>query len=101
MLDVWRINRDIQYQGWQLHFFFVFDSYSIAHISNYLQLLKADEHIIERAEKSMRDNKPNTAFTFCSRTKREAIIAIGRTTNGAEFINSFSHELRHVADKTS
>lgn len=53
--------------------------------------------IIGRAMALIEKNAPNTGFTFSNPMDRVAIVAIGPTTSGEEFINTLVHELHHLA----
>lgn len=40
----------------------------------------------------------DTGFTYSNPEFRESVVVIGSSSSGAEFLNSFVHELRHLTD---
>lgn len=51
-----------------------------------------------RAVGNMRLNALNTGFTYSNLRVRRSVVVIGRAESGAEFLNSYCHELRHLVD---
>ena len=49
----------------------------------------------------MLNGRKNEGFTYSNLSKKKSVVVIGESTNGGEFLNSFSHELRHLADDIS
>lgn len=92
------IHRDINIVGWKVHFFFSNDGYSVVHILNLLELLGADSEIIERVEKNLKSDNLDTGFTFSNPIMKESVVVVGKASTGAEFLNSYTHELRHLTD---
>lgn len=43
-------------------------------------------------------DKMDTGFTYTNPYRHHVIMVVGRSSSGAEFLNSFVHELRHLAD---
>lgn len=43
-------------------------------------------------------DRMDTGFTYTNPYRRHVVMVVGRSSSGAEFINSFVHELRHLAD---
>lgn len=46
----------------------------------------------------MESGRMNRGFTFANPDMRRAVVVVGPTTNGKQFLNTFTHELRHLAD---
>lgn len=93
------INRNfILNNGWHVHLWVYVDEYRIAEISHLLRDLEAPSDIIGRAVGNMRQNALNTGFTYSNLRKRRSVMVIGRAECGAEFLNSYCHELRHLVD---
>ena len=43
-------------------------------------------------------DRMDTGFTYSNPHRMESIVVIGRSSSGAEFQNSYVHELRHLTD---
>ena len=41
----------------------------------------------------------NCGFTYANPYRHRAVVLIGPTTNGPQFLNTFVHEVRHLADQ--
>ena len=96
------IHKTIYVNDWRCDFYFSKGAYWLDEIVGRLRECKAPRPIMERAQRSMDDNFPNTGFTYSNLKLRRSIVVIGRTSSGAEFISSFCHELWHlVADIAS
>lgn len=94
-------HRQIHINNWFVDVFI--DDGGVFDIDSVLRLLYdmgASFDIMDEAEYMMQGYKPNEAFTY-SNGRRHTCIYIGWTTNGAEFVNSFVHELRHLVDHIS
>lgn len=61
----------------------------------------ASENILFRAEEKLFDDNENEGFTYSNLSEKKSVVVVGESTNGGEFLNSFSHELRHLADDIS
>ena len=92
------ITRTIHIKGWKAHFYFSIHDYWKDEILNKLQHLGASKKILRKVSINMSKNKMNTGFTFSKPNKRESIVVIGRSSDGGEFLNSCTHEIRHLVD---
>ena len=90
--------RSLNIRGWRCFFFFAVDSYWIEEILLKMSELEAPPSILERARKKMREDKMDTGFTYSSYATKQSVVVIGKQSSGAEFLNSFCHELRHLTD---
>ena len=63
-----------------------------------MEELEAPPSILRRVERNMELDQMDTGFTYSNLFLRESVVVIGRSSSGAEFLNSFVHELRHLAD---
>jgi hypothetical protein len=53
---------------------------------------------MRKVERNMLCDKMDTGFTYTNPYRQRIVMVVGRSSSGAEFINSFVHELRHLAD---
>lgn len=81
---------------WEIDFLFAPDGYDTEEALTYLYYANASDHILRQAYHILEDNDPNTGFTFANQDSRQAVVVIGPTTSGEEFINTFCHEAYHV-----
>ena len=52
---------------------------------------------MENAGELMSEGKYNTGFTYTNPAIHRAVVAIGPTTSGAEYIDTLVHEIHHLA----
>ena len=91
------IRRTLFIGRWRADFIFLFDDYSVDTIMDLLLEAGASLRILDRVEKLLRQNNDNTGFTFTNSTQRYALVVIGATSSGAEFIDTLVHEVHHLA----
>lgn len=92
------IHRHLDIGRWKVDFLFAADGYDTEEGLDYLYDADASDHILVKAYHVLEDNKPNTGFTFTNGETRQAVVVIGPTTSGDEFINTFCHEMYHLAN---
>lgn len=92
------IIRELNIRGWRCFFCFALEVYDKDVILSRMERLGAPPSILGRVEKNMARDRMDTGFTYSNLLGRESVIVIGRSSSGAEFLNSFVHELRHLAD---
>lgn len=81
-----------------MDFLFVDRDYDIDGILACLIDAHASDEILDDAEDLMLSCRYNCGFTYTNPRFRRAVVLIGPTTSGDEFLNSISHEARHLAD---
>lgn len=91
------IQRNLDIGRWHVEFYFCPDGYDVDTIDDRLFDFGAGGSTMTRACDLMEQEAPNTGFTFCNPFQHRALVAIGPTTSGKEFINTFVHELYHLA----
>lgn len=91
------IYRDLYIGRWHALFVFAPDGYDDNAILDILYDLDASDYILVKAEKKMREGRPNEGFTFANSRMKEALVVIGPSTSGAEFVNTLSHEIYHLS----
>lgn len=94
------ITRDINISkyGWQARIFFAISRYEIDDVTKALEEIGCPGKIYAQAVKQMERGEVNTGFTYSNKALRRSVMLVGRTSSGAQFVNSFSHELRHLSD---
>lgn len=83
---------------WVVDFLFATRRYDIDGVIAHLVDAGAPGYIIDDAENLMLSCEYNCGFTYTNQKKRRAVVLIGPTTSGDEFLNTFVHEVRHLAD---
>lgn len=83
---------------WQVDFIFVKEEYERGNILRLLDALGASDTILQRVGDKMYENRINAGFTYSNAIARHSVVVIGKVSRGAEFLNSFCHELRHLTD---
>ena len=89
--------RDLYIGRWHACFVFAPDGYDDNAILDMLYDLDASDYILVKVGKKLRENRPNEGFTYANSVMKEALVVIGPTTSGAEFQDTFSHEIHHLA----
>lgn len=93
-----RAHKVLKIGRWVVDFLFQPGGYDIEGVLGVLYDTGASKDIMEEAEDLMRSCKENCGFTFANRYSRRAVVLIGPTSSGAEFLDTFTHEVRHLAD---
>lgn len=91
-------HRVINIGRWVVDFLFVKERYDEEGIYACLYEIDAPYSVILRVGEIMESGKLNCGFTFSNPQLRRALCVVGPTSSGKEFINTFVHEVRHVAD---
>lgn len=91
------IRRDLKIGRWAVEFYFSTDGYDVDMLLDRLFDFGASGKLMRGAMDLMERGDMNTGFTFTNEEERIALVAIGPTENGSEFINTLVHELYHVA----
>lgn len=86
---------------WVVFWYFFVDDYCQKEILSRLKSVGASNSVIVKAREKMLNGRKNEGFTYSNLSKKKSVVVIGESTNGGEFLNSFSHELRHLADDIS
>lgn len=92
------IKRTLRIGRWLVYFLFVTERYDKETILSFLDTFGAPDRVMKRADRIMSDGFLNRGFTYSNEDLRRALVVIGPTSSGAEFQDSFSHEMRHLAD---
>ena len=94
------IIRDIYIEKyrWHVHCDFAVDKYYTEEILEVLETLGCSDAVYNRVADKMERNEKNAGFTYSNKIARETLMVIGRASSTAEYVNSISHELRHLCD---
>ena len=90
-------HRLLKIGSWDANFFFFTDGYDVEGVLDFLKDNGATEYILEDAYMLMSSGKDDTGFTFTVPNEHFAVICIGPTSSGEEFINTLVHEIHHLA----
>lgn len=88
----------IEQYDWLVFCFFAVDRYYTEKICDLLQQIGIDEQTLQDAYLHLQRADLDTGFTFSNKIERVSVMVVGLTSNKAEFLNSFTHELRHLVD---
>lgn len=83
---------------WVIDFLFAKDRYDEDGVLACLYEIDTPYEKMQRAVRIMESKRYNRGFTYANPELRRAVVVIGPTTSGKQFVNSFVHEVRHVAD---
>lgn len=91
------IRRDLKIGRWAVEFYFAPDGYDTDVLLDRLFDFGATVQVMRQAWDLMDAGEPNTGFTFSNSVERIALVAIGPTSSGAEFVDTLVHEVHHLA----
>ena len=92
------IHRIIEIAQWTCELYVSLDTYWIEAITKSFLDCGALPSVIHRIRRNMVRNDMDSGFTYSNPDIRRSVMVIGRTSSGAQFLNSFVHELRHLVD---
>ena len=91
------IHRVLKIGRWVVDFIFATKSYDIEGILSCLYDVGAPRWVMENAGELMSEEKYNTGFTYTNPEIRRAVVVVGPTTSGAEYVDTLVHEIHHLA----
>ena len=91
------IHRVLLIGYWVVDFVFATERYDVDGILSCLYDAGAPRWAMGDAEELMSSGDYNTGFTYANPGNRRAVVVIGPTTSGAEFVNTLTHEIHHLA----
>lgn len=92
------IKRTLRIGRWVVDFLFCEGTYDEDGVLACLYDAYAPRWAKERATDLMRSCEYNCGFTYSNPDHRRAVVLLGPTTSGSEFLDTFTHEVRHLAD---
>ena len=84
--------------SWTFRAYFAINGYWANEILGHLWRIGADMDVMRSANKNLRSGQLNTGLTYTSRANRETVMVVALASSGAEFFNSFCHELKHAEE---
>lgn len=87
--------RNLRIGRWAVEFYF--GEYDLDTLLDRLYDLGAGASVMRQAMELIDSDNPNTGFTFSNPYDKVALVAVGPTTGGEEFIDSLVHEIHHLA----
>ena len=91
------IHRVLKIGRWVVDFVFATKEYDIPGILSCLYDAGATGWMMDEAEELMSEGGYNTGFTYANPGIHRAVVVVGPTTSGAEYIDTFTHEIHHLA----
>lgn len=76
---------------------FCTDGYRSEEILSLLSYMEASDDVLSLTEDIINSDILNTGFTYSNPNIYRALVVIGPASSGAEFIDTFSHEIHHLA----
>lgn len=92
------IRRVINIGHWVIDFLFAAERYDKEGVLACLYDIYAPRSVMRSAVEIMEKGNPDCGFTFSNPDVKRSVCVIGPSSSGREFINTFVHEVRHVAD---
>lgn len=90
--------RELRIGRWKVLFAFAVRHYDDQdRVLDLLAEWDATPYIMRRVERIMAGDTQNTGFTFTVPEERLALVVTGPASSGEEFIDTFVHEVHHLA----
>lgn len=86
-----------RYGGWKVVYYVAADRTDADEIMRALERVGCPAESLEKAELMLRGRSCDTGLTYSNKKRRFSCITISQTRNFSELINTFVHELDHVA----
>ena len=78
-------------------FLFATKSYDVEGILACMYDCGASDRAMRQAEDLMQSGRDNCGFTFANPYEFRAVVVVGPTSSGPEFVDTFTHEIHHLA----
>ena len=82
---------------WTVDFLFAEKGFDEDEVMEYLYNCGASDFALRQAKSLMVLCEENCGFTFANPEVHEAVVFIGPTSSGEEFVNTTSHEIYHLS----
>jgi len=89
--------RELYIGRWSVEFYFAEEDYDMDVLLDRLYDFGAPASVMRQAMDLMESGNDNTGFTFTNPYEHCALIAIGPSSEGSEFVNTLVHEVHHLA----
>ena len=91
------IRRWLRIGRWKVCFLFAEAGYDIGEVLDAVRACGASREFVGKARELMEDCGLDCGFTFSNPTRKRAVVFVGPTSSGEEFVDSFVHEVHHLA----
>ena len=91
------IHRVLYLGRWIVDFLFAEKEYDIEEVLSMLYEMGASYDVLTMCKELMQDRGYNTGFTYIDQELFNALVVIGPTSSGAEYIDTLVHEIHHLA----
>ena len=91
------IHRVLYVGRWCVDFLFASEHYDTEEVLSYMYELNAPFSVMSRVREILDDDAKNTGFTYADPELMDALVVIGPASSGAEFIDTLTHEIHHLA----
>jgi len=82
---------------WVADFLFAVKGYDEEGVLSCLYDIDAPYDVMQRANRIMESGRYNRGFTYSNPELRRAVVVVGPTTSGKQFVNTTAHEMYHLA----
>lgn len=82
---------------WVVDFLFAGEGYDEEAVFGCLYDCHAPASVIERSARIMSSGRYNRGFTYANPNRLRAVVVVGPSTSGKQFVNTISHEMYHLA----
>ena len=91
------VHRGLKIGRWQVDFLFAPEGYDEDEVMEYLYDCGASDYALLQAKNLMALCEHNCGFTFANPDILQAVVFVGPTTSGDEFVDTLVHEVHHLA----
>ena len=91
------IERELKVGRWHIDFLFAEDDYDDELVLTRLYDIDAPIYIMQEVNRKMDRGNLNAGFTYANPDLMEIVLVVGPSSTGAEFQNTFAHEVYHAA----
>ena len=91
------VHRILAIGEWVVDFLFARLDYDAEWVLSCLYDIDAPASVLRRADEIMEEDKLNCGFTFSNPEMKHAVVVIGPTSSGRQFVNTLVHEVHHLA----
>lgn len=81
---------------WVVNAYIAVHEYYTYEILDKMREIGADTHILERAHANLMSGQLNNGLTYSNQDARETVWVIALTSSAREFLDSMTHEIRHL-----
>ena len=92
------IHRVLKIGRWIVDFLFATKDYEPSEIQSLLLDMGASSQVLDEVYRIIDSGTLNTGFTYTSQKRKRALVVTGPTSSGREYLNTLTHEVRHLAD---